>query len=344
VFALGKAVHKALEIAGQMYMENGELTSKDKKRVLEIYTEATIEYGLSTQVDRLEGQDLVKARLKKIAEGKIIGVEKKFGWDEPFLTEEGVPLIGAIDKLEELSKDTLFIVDYKTSRTAPTSDYLKYDIQLSLYDLVASLLYPEYDNIVLSLDILRKDPVYTYRTKEDREDFKQYLVTVYNAMRALEKKDVKPTLNQFCAWCDFKENCKAYRTAVNLEGYNLPELTTLGPEELYSEWVKIRSIKGIVEGYEKAVNMEITDRIKKMGMVVGNDKEELYLRQNSKKTYPASAVKKLVPEEDFIRLVNIKSSELNKYMAKNPVLSSKLSEIVEVNFTSPFLAQRKLKR
>ena len=162
----------------------------------------------------------------------------KFGFNDKesidISTAEGVPLVGAIDKVEEIDEDTLLIVDYKTSKTAPTPDQLRTDVQLSIYDLVAQQLWPGYKRIILSLDLLKSDVVYTYRTADERAEFEKYLTVIHNEMVKFTKKDAKADLNIFCPWCDYKDYCDKYEKGCNQSGgafetrkvrvfeYNLP--------------------------------------------------------------------------------------------------------------------------
>ena len=145
----------------------------DKKKVIDKYEAVAVKEGIEDKLIHAEGKSLVKKRLDSFDLGKILGLEIEFGFKggDDVITREGVPLIGAIDKVVEIDDDTLLIVDYKTSRTAPTADQMKVDNQLSIYDLVASYKWPQYKRIILSLDLLRSEMLYTYRTPEEREEF-----------------------------------------------------------------------------------------------------------------------------------------------------------------------------
>jgi RecB family exonuclease len=166
----------------------------------------------------MEGKELVKKRLNKFLTGKkLLGLETKFGfWTDDSIdvtTSAGVPLMGAIDKIEEYNKDTLLIIDYKTSKTAPTPDQLRTDMQLSIYDIVARKLWPQYNNVVLALDLLKSDLVFTYRTEEARQETESYLKKIYDGMLSLKAEEVKASLNMFCPWCDYKDYCDTYQKA-----------------------------------------------------------------------------------------------------------------------------------
>ena len=169
-FKLGLACHATLEKAGRIWQEK-DLKKFSKKQIEELlayYDEMSVKEGVEDHDEHLLGKELVSNRLRNFGIGsKIIGIEDRFGFENTLqlTTKDGVPLIGAIDKSVEVDPKTLLIVDYKTSKTVPDGDRLRSDIQLSMYNLVARQLYPQYYNVILCFDMLRKDElVYTYRT------------------------------------------------------------------------------------------------------------------------------------------------------------------------------------
>jgi hypothetical protein len=247
-----------------------------------------------------------------------------------------------MDRIEEIDEDSLMIIDYKTSKTNPTGDQLRNDIQLSIYDLVASIKWPEYERIILCLDLLKSDFYYTYRSKEEREEFSKYLKAVYDEMLALKKKDVRPDLNFFCAWCDFKDYCKAYKRVCQKVDYKFSTLKEVSDEDLIQEWNKIRSTKKILEGRERELSMSIIEKIRRGGSnLVNNHGEEIYIRQNSRTNYDLSTVHGLVPIEDFLKMVNLNKKAVENYFDDNPIVKDKILKTAKSNYTSPFLALKK---
>ena len=208
-FKLGIACHETLELAGNIWLKGGpnkeEFTKAEIDEILAAYLKFSIREGIEDMEVHAEGKQLVLSRLNSFRLGKaLMSLELPFGFPNSkypdLTTEAGIPIIGAIDKVVELDSESLLIVDYKTSKTAPTPDQLKEDLQLSLYDLVGSILWPQYSRIILCLDMLKSEPVFTYRTPKQRADFNNYLVEVYNQMLALkEEKQAPASLNIFCS-------------------------------------------------------------------------------------------------------------------------------------------------
>lgn len=347
VFKLGLAVHESLELAGNIWLEKGKFNKADIKKVIDKYKEVSVKEGLEDFGAHKEGIELVKKRLKDfVPEGqKLLGLETPFGFQDAVevITKDGVHLLGAIDKVVEADEDTILIVDYKTSKTAPTPDQLKADKQLSMYDYVASKLYPG-KRIIVSLDLLKHDMLYSYRTPEEREEFEEYLKLIYDEMVALKKKDAKPTLNTFCPWCDFREYCDGYKKACADSNNKFQEAHSLEDSDLLKEWQHAKHMKKIYEMRDRELSMMLMDRIKSTGDNIVIDEQEIYVRQNSRKAYDLDVVKELVPTEYLTQMVTLKKKDLESYLEKNPAVKAKILDKMTVNFTSPFLATRKSKK
>lgn len=347
-FKLGIAVHEALELAGEIWLKKGKFTKTDKKKILDRYVEISIKEGIDDVSIHKEGLELVTKRINKFDLGKILSLERSFGFNDEdsieIATRDGIKLIGAIDKAIEIDEDTLLIVDYKTSRTMPTVDQLRTDVQLSIYDLAASIIWPEYKRIILSLDMLKGDIVYTYRTYEERMEFSEYLKAVYDNINNLKKKDVKPRLNIFCPWCDFKDYCDGYKKACKKSDYKFLSTSELDDDNLVTEWAEVRSIKKILENRERELNMFIMDKVREDNEKLRvNGNEEIYIRQNSRTTYDLDTVYKCVASEEFAKLVNLNKKAVEKYMDSNPAVKERIEASARVNYTAPFLATKKVK-
>lgn len=346
-FRLGSTCHDTLEFAGRIWQKKGKFTATDKKKILKEYDKISVKEGVEDQQTHVLGKELVSRRVDDFKLGnKIIGLEDKFGFrDTPeVVTPEGVPLMGAIDKAVEIDDNTLLIVDYKTSKTAPDHNQLKSDEQLSIYHIAAKILYPQYDRIILSLDLLKHDIMYTYRTDEEIQAFQEYLVAVYEEMVNLEEKDAKYTVNIFCPWCDFSNNCEGFKRACKKSEYVFTDINDMSNESLLSEWNEVRSTKKVLEGREKALSSIMMEKIKRRSDNIIADGKEVYIRQNSKTTYDVATVSDCVPKKDFAKLVYLNKRATDFYMEKNPTVKSKIQDSSKLSFMSPFLATKKVKK
>lgn len=347
-FRLGIACHEALEFAGKIWMEKGKFSKEDEKRILEKYNEVSVREGIEEYESHTEGRNLVKKKLKNFMTGdKVLGLELTFGFgrgSKVVKTNEGVPLIGAIDKVEEVDTDTLLIVDYKTSKTNPTPDQLKSDLQLSIYDYVASKLYPDHKRIILALDMLKDELLYTYRTKDERAEFEEYLNEVHKQMTDLKAGDVKASLNMFCPWCDYKDYCSEYKKACEKTNYDFLPVMQYDDQQLLEEWKSVRDTKRILETRERELGMVIMEKIKDNAENLAGDEEEIYIRQNSRTTYDPNIVFNLIPPEDLHKVVTLNKKAVEEYIDDNPSIKKDVLRASTTNYTSPFLATKKSKK
>ena len=344
-FLLGRAVHESLELAGQIWMEKGVFNDEDKKSIFDLYEKVSVQEGIEDMLIHEEGKRLVNNRLNNFDLGKgIISLEYEFGQkDNDIVTEDGVHLVGAMDKVIEVDEDTLLVVDYKTSKTAPTPDQLRSDPQLSIYDVAASIRWPNYKRIILCLDLLKSDILYTYRTLEERRAFKQYLKILHDEMDKLKKKDAKANLNMFCPWCDFKDYCDTYKKACEKSEYQFLSAVNYKQEKLIEEWSTVRNTKKILEQRERELSMIIIEKIKMTGANLVNGDEELYIRQNARINYDSKTVSDLVSYEDFKGLANLNKKAVSNYLDANPVIKKEVEASAQSNYTTPFLAIKKIR-
>ena len=348
-FKLGLACHESLELAGKIWIKKEKFSKTDKQKILGYYDKISIREGIEEMAVHAEGKRLVKNRINDFALGtKIISLEERFGFGNgnyPDLkTNLGIPLIGAMDKVIELDEDSLLVVDYKTSRTAPTADQLKEDLQLSLYDLVANLIWPKYKRIILCLDMLRSEPIYTYRTVEQREDFNKYLTVVYKEMASLKEKGAYASLNTFCPWCDFKDYCKIYEEACTKSEYDFLPSFKLTDEELINEHELVKSTSKILDTRKRELAMLIMEKIKREGTDLKGEDIQMCIRQNARTNYDAVEVAKVIPQDDFATMVTLRNKDVDAYCARHPNVKKQVEKSSITNYTSPFLATKKLKK
>ena len=346
-FKLGLACHEALELAGNIWIKKGGFDKEDLTSIFDLYDKISIREGIEAMEVHSEGKILVQSRLSSFSLGnQIISLEEKFGFPEgkysDLKTRYGVPLIGAIDKVVELDNTSLIIVDYKTSKTAPTPDQLKEDLQLSMYDLVAAMLWPQYDRIILCLDMLKSDPVYTYRTPQQREDFDKYLLMVYETMVSLEQKDATASLNVFCPWCDYKEYCEQYIAASTKSQYEFLPSSKLSDAKLIEEYESISGTLKILEGRKRDLGMLIMEKINNSGENLKGASKQVYVRQTARSNYDIKVVQSLVKPEDFVEMVSLNKKAVDSYCARHTQVKKKIEDSTTTNYSTPFLATKKL--
>jgi len=338
-FKLGIAVHESLALAGEIWKKHEKFTAEDIERIKDLYNKVAAREGLADTNVYHEGLAMVMSRVSNFANGKILTIEDRFR----VTTDEGVILIGAMDKVEELSEDTILVEDYKTSKYFETASELKADIQLSVYDVVASIKYPNYRRIILSLDYLRGDPVYTYRTVEEREGFMNYMLAIYAEMLKLKKEKCVPTLNDMCNWCDFTDNCTAYQEALVGKSFIKKKPEDYTHEELVKDYLDIKSRKRIIDSREKQLKSYILDKIRSDEEDIIGQGKKLYIRQNASVSYDPKSVFEAMPLDEFLNTVKISKRVVDEFLIKHPAAKVKIMETAEKSYTSPFLAYKNVK-
>lgn len=353
-FKLGLACHESLELAGNIWLKGGPdkeaFTAAEIEEIMAEYLRVSIREGIEEMDVHAEGKQLVLSRLNSFKLGKaLMSLELPFGFPKSkypdLTTDQGIPLIGAIDKVIELDSDTLLIVDYKTSKTAPTPDQLKEDLQLSLYDLVGSILWPKYSRIVLCLDMLKSEPVFTYRTPKQRAEFNDYLTEVYKQMLELqEERQAAASLNIFCPWCDFKDYCPAYKEACEKSNYEFLPMSRLSDAQLVTEYEQITSTMKILDNRKRELNMLIMEKIQRNGTDLKGETTQIVIRQNARTNYDPRTVVDSVPIEDLPGMVSLNKKAVEDYCSQNPALAKTIQDSATTNYTTPFLATKKLKK
>jgi hypothetical protein len=88
----------------------------------------------------------------------------------------------------------------------------------------------------------------------------------------------------------------------------------------------------------------LIDKIKFQERDVVSGDTAVVLRQNARTSYNAEKLSKHIPLDDFASLVSVSPTKFKKYLDKNPSVLPIVEDISETNFTSAFLATRKLKK
>lgn len=337
-FKLGIAVHESLAVAGKIWQKNQKFTKSNIKKIMDKYAQVASREGIFDMNIYDEGYKMVLQKLSNFEIGEIITIEDKFR----VTTDEGIDIIGAMDKIIELSEESVLVVDYKTSKYMYTPTEMKSDIQLSMYDLVASIKFPNYKRIVLCLDYLRGSPVYTYRTASERRTFSEYLMSVYKDIIKLTEEQAKPSLNDMCSWCDFNYSCPVYQEAIESDSSLGYELDKLSEEDLVKKYISINNKKKLLNNEEMRLKKYIIAKIKSGGQNLQSNNKVLYLRQNSFIDYDPGILCESIPLNEFLKLVSVSKTKADEYMNTHPIDKNKLFEASSKGFKAPFLVYKNI--
>lgn len=150
------------------------------------------------------GQSMIRNFHLSLTPGlrNIVATEKRF----QIPLSEKHTLTGVIDRIDKLPYGAFEIIDYKTSKSMPTQSEINSDKQLGIYQFAASKMWPEVENIKLTLYFLKHyEQLTTTRRQDEIETLKEEFINT--AEKIENETEFKPKLNRFCDWCDYKHLC-----------------------------------------------------------------------------------------------------------------------------------------
>jgi len=335
---VGIAVHTALEqFTRRMLTKKSFPDPSDYEFAITAFMNSATEEGLEKMSFYTEGRTMVTDFVDKFDPAEeVLDLEYRFKLETP----EGVPITGACDKVVKVNDATLAVVDFKTSRTVLTASDLRDDIQLSMYDLAASIAWPEYENRILYLDYVRLGKcIPTYRTDEQRAAFRDFLCSIWLQISKMDEREVTGRLNRLCGWCDYRDVCPAYGKFVKGKKLELEPLTDMEDADFIDHWEDVSNKKAILVSREKELKMIATERFMS-GEAIQAEGKELYSTQQSRTGYDVEQVRRLLPEEDLFSVVAINNGRLNRYAKDDPDLRRRLSQIANVSYNAPIFKTR----
>jgi putative RecB family exonuclease len=183
----GSTIHRVLESYYQAKMIGDRMTLKDIHGSFEnLWREAAegredIKYAKGKDFNTLlmEGRDLLTAWYMNLKDDNfnILAIEEAFSFNIPGVE---VPIIGAMDLIEEDESQTLIITDFKTSGRSYSADEVDNNFQMLIYYMAARANGFVDREIILKFDTLIK-------TKKPK--FEQYFTvrSEIDELRAIRK-------------------------------------------------------------------------------------------------------------------------------------------------------------
>lgn len=163
---------------------------------------------VDAQVHFKEGLRIISAYYEHVdfEESHIVGLEQFFEVPiEDPLTKEIHVLTGRIDRIDK-GPEGLEVIDYKTNRTIKSQKQIAQDLQLSIYHLGISHLWPDilqkYDyEASVSLYFLRHTEKVSVRKTKDQLDTtrSELLEYIRQIQQAIKKDDFPPLPSTLCA-------------------------------------------------------------------------------------------------------------------------------------------------
>ena len=336
---MGLADHTALEYAGKLVRDNKlkAFTQDDIDTIVGVYLKECSAVGLGDEAVIYDGLSLLILKLDKFEfNHKLITLEKKFE-----VEIAGVPVIGAMDKVVEFNKNTLCVIDYKTSKSVLTDVEVETDIQMSMYDAVARVLFPGYSKYIVCLDYLRFFPKQTERMEEQRYSFVQLLKNNYKFILETEEKNLAPELNKFCPWCEYIDVCPAMQKIRD----NVPEHQLFDDEEtLADSYDKLRKLGKTAELKMKEIKSVLVEKIKASNLTKLNiENFNVSIRQMARKSYDPSMLYNIIGADDLVRCVSVTNKKVDDLIKQGTLSKEEAQTATNVSYTTSILDVRRKK-
>jgi len=348
---LGSAFHAAMEKANKALLEEGpceDFTVDQKEDFLDTYRRLAVKLGLSNMSVFNEGIDLVKKAITRMNTDKIVlGVEMEFN----IVTPDGVPIMGYIDLVEQISESEVLIKDFKTSRIAMSTQEAREDIQLAMYDFAASVMFPQFSTIWVELDYIRHDKpaVRVKRTDAQRQNFLKFLKAVYDEVLAFDPDpEVPGKLNEYCSFCDYNHGCSQYVTQLKSYDINLNPVESMNNSGLVTEYEELKYAEKAIGARLDQVKLQILQRMEGSDELIKNDEKEIYIQQGTTREQDVPIVVQNIAIEDLLEygIINkVNNKALDQYFYKNP--NKKLQMLIDgksnYKFNNPSVRTKKTK-
>lgn len=132
----------------------------------------------------------------------IVATEKRF-----FIPlNDKHSLTGIIDRIDKLPFGAFEIIDYKTSKALPSQIDVDKDNQLTIYRLAMESLWPDVQDVRLTLYFLKHDKkLTTLRRPDEVEEIKNQVIKTADNIE--KEQQFIPKLNSLCGWCGYQNIC-----------------------------------------------------------------------------------------------------------------------------------------
>ncbi len=207
----GKAVHAALEGLLKEVVDEELTGGLAEERALHFFREAWTAEGL-TGVDVFEaGMKILRDFIRDqghVDHRDVLALEKEFR-----LPVGPFTVLGFIDRVDWIDDETVEVIDYKTNHMLFTRDEVDTSLQMSLYHVAATRLWPWVKKVKLTFWMLRHGiKQETTRTEEQLADALAYVETLGHQTESATEFPAR--LNTNCCYCDHRKHCPAYEEAL----------------------------------------------------------------------------------------------------------------------------------
>ena len=206
-FEFGTIIHATLEHLLKQLTQDRHEGPIPVDVALELYGEAWAGAGCVDRALFDEGRDIITKwceRFGHLQRGRVLALEKPFR-----VSIAGHQVAGIVDRVDRIDERTIRVIDYKTSRAWMLPDDSH---QLALYGDAMREIY-DAERVQIGFDMVRHNQTVVCDLTPDMVARTYQWVDVLSR-QLLQAESYPERLNAFCGWCDFREFCPTYATAV----------------------------------------------------------------------------------------------------------------------------------
>lgn len=275
---VGTACHYALEHFVLLVLIKKTHSWDDLALLLRLYEEGFLKlFGHASKKDDdfKDGLALIKKWHKRtdLSGWTILSVEQM---RQIPIADTGVLLTYIFDRIQtRTDPDTglviLEVVDYKSINRNYSPSELEKHLQMRIYGLAAAIQAKmeglHYDELWVTLDLLRHEPVGIEITREQNEETWLELLQVVELIKATQREKARRTLGPKCKYCPVSASCKELTRHIDAGG-----ILSMDIDEMVKTYFELDSQIGAAEGLKEKLGLMIQDhaqRIEKTRFIAG---------------------------------------------------------------------------
>ena len=334
---LGSCYHKAIE----EYLNKSKFEEVTEKTLTDLWTQFCPEYGIKPDYHK-QGIEILRSWNARFdMSNSVVSTEEVV----EHVLDNGVPVRLIIDFICDVNGDTLKIIDWKSGQVF-SSDEMFSNVQAPMYLLVAKELYPEYDNYEFFFDFLRFNQIQYNYSEESLNDFKDWLLSVYNSIKDMKPEDARPKFNaKNCGYCGYKSLCPKMQDAKE-NNITFHANMNCDLNELIQQRMNLQDMIKSLDSYKSEMDKEIKVKLDmeqidslKEGSFTLKYKPREYKKYNIQTVYDAFSKRGMSTDVLSVRKMNV-----DKLMS---ILSDEEKEEIEssvhIDYSAPSLDIRRRK-
>lgn len=339
-FEFGSLIHEVLETINKSIVAKSPINLVD---ALSLYKKLWEKYTINNADYFISGENMISLYYENLPynvkpEWNILSVEMRFDR----VLSNGVPVAGVMDVVYEIGKDSIEIVDYKTSKSMPTQHDIDNDIQLQLYHIVARDLWPN-KKIDIAIHNLKYGKIYARHTDASLNSAMNFIEVLYKMILAdNEHKSRIP--DGECKWCGYHNDCPSYQsiaTGTAIVGYE--SFVPASLDKATEMYEKIQKNISVLEQCKEKLSDYITKYmvsgdINEMSFDLGDKQIRASTTQRSSVVYDFDSVREIFNDRpDFADVVTVKKTAVDKALKGDPKLLRKIQDKASKKFDEPYL-------